>query len=127
MRSVKNSLLRVIAVMVRGLMWWMEQLGKNPSLAHDFSMFAWSELRKSKKDRHQTVEDEPELPAGEVRPRLKSGGSRWSRLPGFFDKPRRRLLPFYTLQPAFAVTRSRQRRWRGSNTNRSFESLFLGR
>jgi hypothetical protein len=76
-KSLKNLFVRVIVAVMRGLVWWIEQLGKNPALSRDHGILVLADenararpaaSRATQAGRDKEAPDEPELPAGELKP-----------------------------------------------------------
>ncbi len=107
--ALKNSLVRVFVVIVRGFVCWMELLGKHPGLSRDQGLEVWNELHKRTR---QAAGEETELPAGEIRRRALPSRASWKRM--YRRGPAERaLLPL----------RTRHDRWRRSGATHN--SLFV--
>jgi len=116
--SLRNSVVRWVALVAKGIAWWIEMMGKNPALSRDLGILTWRELsRKSAPAPHTERQlEEAELPAGELRPRSRRGF-----LPA--ERVRRMLGPQRPLH--LLEVRVRHHRWR--DIGHGHRTVFLSR
>lgn len=110
--ALKKSLVWLILAVARGLVWWVEMLGKNPALSRDHGVFVWRELHE--RGRKQQAE-KAALPKRTLR--------RIDQKQPPLALPRRGGLALGVLEPL--PVRMRHRRWK--RACREHGALFLSR